>query len=191
MTNVVKHHERLKQAEGALIIELQKGKNGLNAFIYSPCVITLPSQMCSCSRRQQTEKHVHIISCRLSWAHHKSRYELGQLLDLLNVTWVHRWTLKYHLIYGAEMNLGTARGSKRHALRRPYSLFSFTWLTMTLLWGTRGNREPYRGQTGGRILIPGRLFFSNIQLAEAILGLHPHKWKNTFIYLLKETDAGA
>jgi hypothetical protein len=61
-TDVPKLYEGLKKAESSLAIQLRTGTNGLDAFLFQARVPSVLSPLCSCSRGQQTARHV-LIFC--------------------------------------------------------------------------------------------------------------------------------
>jgi hypothetical protein len=80
-TDVLKLHKGLRKAESSLAIQLRRGINGLDAFLFQARVPSVFSPPCSCGRGRQTAKHVFIFSPQYSRAQHEFRDELGHLPD--------------------------------------------------------------------------------------------------------------
>jgi hypothetical protein len=57
-TDVLKLHEGLRKAEILLAIQLRKGINSLDAFLFKARVLSVSFPLFSCCRGQQTAKHV-------------------------------------------------------------------------------------------------------------------------------------
>jgi hypothetical protein len=80
-TDVLKLHEGLWKAESLLAIQLRKGVNGLDDFLFQARVPSVPSPLCSCRGGQQTVKHVFIFCPGHFGARHELRDEQGHLHD--------------------------------------------------------------------------------------------------------------
>jgi hypothetical protein len=80
-TDVKKLHKGLRKAKSLLAIQLRTGINCLDTFLFQARVPSVSFHLCSCSREQQTAKHILIFCSTHAGAQHELRDEQGHLLD--------------------------------------------------------------------------------------------------------------